>query len=196
MKIIYFLTPLLIFINCATVKQVINPLENPLTSWIFDKSCISVDIPPITLTSEKTIIEKQLLGENIEIAKDGWLLSTPNYVAPIREETLILEPEVQQDFEFIEIYKEIVESYLIRGYLGIDNKGNLKVVPEILRGFTELKHLRISRELATIMNQKKTNIYQYLEKKYPDIAFNFLENYYNLFKNYGWKYDDKKGWIK
>jgi hypothetical protein len=182
-------------ISCSTINEVVNPLQNPLTSWIFDKSCISVDIPPITLTSEKTAIEKQILGEKTEISPDGWLIISPNYVANFEPQSAI-EPELKKNLFTLSLYKDAVEYYIIREYIGIDEKGNLLVVPEKLRNFNDYKHIRVAKELIDIMNQNKNIIYQYYLQKDKKIAEDFINQYIKTFQSLGWNYDSKMGWYK
>jgi hypothetical protein len=182
-------------ISCSTINEVVNPLQNPLTSWIFDKSCISVDIPPITLTSEKTAIEKQILGEKTEISPDGWLIISPNYVANFEPQSTI-EPELKKNLFTLSLYKDAVEYYIIREYIGIDEKGNLLVVPEKLRNFNDYKHIRVAKELIDIMNQNKNIIYQYYLQKDKKIAEDFINQYIKTFQSLGWNYDSKMGWYK
>ena len=45
-------------------------------------SCISIDLPPITLTPERTAAERQLLGEEQELEKDGWLIASAQSSLP------------------------------------------------------------------------------------------------------------------
>jgi len=40
------------------------------------KALINVKIPPITITNAQTAAERQMIGENREIEKDGWLLAS------------------------------------------------------------------------------------------------------------------------
>ncbi len=184
-----------IFISCATVNEVINPLQNPLTSWIFDKSCISVDIPPITLTSEKTSIERQILGEKNELYPDGWLIVSPNYVS-VFQENAISEPTIKKNLEVLTLYRDTLEYYVLREYIGIDDKKNFVIVPDRFRKQTNLKDLQIARELVQIINYNKNKIYDYLLLKDKKIAEDFTFRYLKLYQELGWNYDIQMGWFK
>jgi hypothetical protein len=184
-----------IFISCATINEVVNPLQNPLTSWIFDKSCIAVDVPPITLTSEKTSIERQILGEKTELYPDGWLIVSPNYVS-VFQENAISEPTIKKNLEVLTLYRDTLEYYVFREYIGIDDKKNFVIVPDRFRKQTDLKDLQIARELVQIINYNKNRVYDYLVAKDKKIAEDFTFRYLKLYQEVGWNYDVKMGWYK
>ncbi|MCS7204881.1 MAG: hypothetical protein NZ853_04230 [Leptospiraceae bacterium] len=184
------------FSYCATVNEVVNPLQNPLTSWIFDKSCISVDVPPITLTSEKTAIEKQILGEKTELVPEGWIITSSNFVNPIREKQLTIYEEIREPLEKLELYKSMMEYYMLRDYIGIDGFGNFLLVPETYRKTTDFKHLELAQQGILIMNQNKEKVVLFLQKKDQQLAQSFLESYKKSFRHLGWNYDPKIGWYK
>ncbi|RME91678.1 MAG: DUF1318 domain-containing protein [Candidatus Hydrogenedentota bacterium] len=53
------------------------------------QNCCSIVIPPVTLTGNKTAIEKQIIGEKTELEKDVWMVSsakTTTTVANVTEE--------------------------------------------------------------------------------------------------------------
>ncbi|GIX42372.1 MAG: hypothetical protein KatS3mg129_2105 [Leptospiraceae bacterium] len=185
----------LMILSCSTVNEVVNPLQNPLTSWIFDKSCISVDVPPITLTSEKTAIEKQILGEKTELYPDGWLIISSNYVS-VYQEQISLEPEIKKHLETLSLYKDAVEYYMIRDYIGIDTQGNFLIVPDRYRTETNFRQLEIAIELVDIMNFNKNKVYYYLLKKDKKLAEDFSKRILKSFQDAGWNYDSKLGWYK
>ena len=45
-------------------------------AWLAAQNCCSIVIPPVTLTGNKTAIEKQIIGEQNEIEKDVWMVSS------------------------------------------------------------------------------------------------------------------------
>ncbi len=47
-----------------------------LILFIQCKALINVKVPPITITNAQTAAEKQMVGEDRELEKDGWLLSS------------------------------------------------------------------------------------------------------------------------
>lgn len=181
---------------CATLKQTINPLENPLLSWIFDKSCISVDIPPITLTTEKTVLEKQILGEKTELMPDGWIILMPNYVHPYSFETINQDKSIKTEIDTILLYKTTMDFLMFKNYVGINQNGDFLILPERFRNVTDKKYLEIAYQLTKIMNSSKNKVYEYLKTKEVALAQQFLEDYNNTFQFNGWRYDEKKGWYK
>ncbi len=182
--------------RCSTVSEVVNPMQNPLTSWIFDKSCLSVDLPPITLTSEKTALERQILGDKTELLPNGWLITSTDYVSPLKEKELTNNPEIKESLEVLIIYKDMIEYLMIYNYIGIDSEGNLLIVPQNLRNTTNLKHLEIALKLIDVINFNKNKIYQYLIKNDKNIADDFLNRFTKSYNNLGWNYEKKTGWYK
>ncbi len=190
----YYYIMILFILSCSTVNEVVNPLENPLTSWIFDKSCISVDIPSITLTAEKTSFEKQILGENTELFKEGWLIASMNYVNPQKE--LVIEPEIKKEIEIINAYHNTLEYLMINNYIGIDPESNLLIVPDKFRTTTIIKYKQIALDVIEIVNVNKNKVYQYFLKKDKTLAEEFLKQFYKNYSDLGWNYDQKLGWFK
>ncbi|MCB1146972.1 MAG: hypothetical protein KDK38_09230 [Leptospiraceae bacterium] len=43
--------------------------------WLYS-SCCSIVIPPVTLTGNKTAMEKQIIGEKAELEKDVWMIAS------------------------------------------------------------------------------------------------------------------------
>lgn len=195
-KIYNLIIIIILLTNCATIRQTVNPLENPLLSWLFDKSCISVDVPPITLTTEKTILEKQILGEKTELMPEGWIILSPNYVEPFNSLKFQYNENIRKEIENITLYKSTIEYYIIKNYVGINQNGDFLILPDKFRSITEKKHLEIAVNLINIMNQSKKKIYDFLKEKNMNLANEFLEEYNNKFQFLGWRYEEKKGWYK
>lgn len=192
-KVIFIM---IILLQCSTVSEVVNPIQNPLTSWIFDKSCLSVDLPPITLTSEKTALERQILGDKTELLPNGWLITSTDYVSPLKEKELTNNPEIKKSLEVLIIYKDMIEYFMIYNYIGIDKKGNLLMVPDNLRNTTNLKQQEIAIKLIDVINFNKNKIYQYLIKSDKNIADDFLDRFVKSYNNLGWNYEERTGWYK
>lgn len=193
MKVIWIMIGLM---GCSTVSEVVNPMQNPLTSWIFDKSCLSVDLPPITLTSEKTALERQILGDKTELLPNGWLITSTDYVSPLKEKDLTNNPQVRESLEVLIIYKDMIEYFMVYNYVGIDKKGNLLIVPQNLRNITNSKHLEIALKLINLINFHKNNIYQFLIQNDQSIAEDFLNRFIKTYSNLGWNYEERIGWYK
>lgn len=47
-----------------------------LIGSVFLHSCISIVVPPVTLTGNKTAMEKQIIGEKAELEKDVWMVAS------------------------------------------------------------------------------------------------------------------------
>ncbi len=195
-KVLFIFLFAIFHFYCATVKQTLNPLENPLLSWIFDKSCISVDIPPITLTTEKTILEKQIIGERTELIPEGWIILLPNYVPPYSFEQIREDRNIKTEIETIVLYKTTIDFLMFKNYIGMNQYGDFLVLPDHFRNITEKKYLEIAIQLTKVMNSSKDKVYEYLKTKEVILAQQFLDDYKNTFQFNGWRYDEKKGWYK
>ncbi len=138
--------------QCAVVQSVRDPVEKLLRRG----ACISVDIPPITLTPERTAAERQLIGTEGEIEEDGWLIASAqsaSATAEIREsgaapvtgtsEFRSQNRRYRIESEVIEFYYPLVLKYRRAELLGEGYDGRLRVVP------TSLSRARFSEESDT-----------------------------------------------
>lgn len=105
-------------------------------------SCCSIVIPPVTLTGNKTAIEKQIIGEKTEIEENVWLISS----ASISENSEILNSTAVADnqrakleneyaaraFIILRKYQPEVELLIKDNVLGESIGGNLVNMLEVL----------------------------------------------------------------
>ena len=115
----------------------------PFSSLLFS-SCCSIVIPPVTLTGEKTVIEKQILGEEREIEPDMWLLSSARTSTLEKIERELTEEERKKLFQedylrfqaiaILEVFEEKLALLKKDGVVGENQEGlitNLLEVEEV-----------------------------------------------------------------
>lgn len=160
-------TAVLLFINCAALRK----LTDPVTGLVKRGSCISIDLPPITLTPERTAAERQLVGENRELEPNGWLLASAQSASryggdsgrasqPLRDiQRLYRERAV------LEYYAEFRLELQGKGVLGETAEGQLSVVPSGFLGADAARitraDLRRAETVAREVNEARLWIYGY-----------------------------------
>lgn len=133
-----FVLLLLCFVQCSALESV----RDPALKFLRRGSCISVDIPPITLTPARTAAERQLIGEEGDIEQDGWLIassqSAPYYrqAAGGAEATGVAPEERRYQIEqgVLEFFRDPLLRYRSEGILGEAFDGRVLLVPESAGG--------------------------------------------------------------
>ena len=198
---------------CSLVQTVKDPLER----IVREGSCISVDIPPITLTPRRTAAERQLIGEESDIEKDGWLIassrssglytgsdgtdSSPLTVASETERRYYIEQGV------LEFYADPIETYRARGILGESHGGILKLVPAAVAGREDSARMRDevarAREMAAEVNRSRIWLYdfQLSRARQQGTATATTEDeirrqYYNRVRSGEWIEDERGRWVR
>ncbi len=101
----------------------------------FLNSCCSFVIPPVTLTGNKTAIEKQIIGEQNELEKDVWMISSAKTAGKVEDQSK--DPKATQDqklkteenrytneaFLIMDVYAEKLAKLKADKVVGEDNKG-------------------------------------------------------------------------
>lgn len=154
---------------CATVDRLKDPVQNNwFVEGLLNCSLISVDIPPITLTPERTAAERQLMGEEKELMPNGWLLSSSSYVPPAGDASRSLPSELRTEMRILALYDDIVVRYRYLEYLGEGRDGFLSFVPANLPGralpMTERMRLQ---DIVNDVNRSRGRLYEYFAKVHP-----------------------------
>lgn len=161
--------------GCATVDRLKDPVQN---SWfvegLLNCSLITVDIPPITLTPERTAAERQLMGEEKELMPNGWLLSSSSYVPPAGDAARLLPAEMRTEMRLLALYDDIILRYRYLEFLGEGRDGYLSFVPPALvgRGLPAMERLRL-QEIVNDVNRSRGRLFQYYAKAHPAQAAAF-----------------------
>jgi uncharacterized protein YdbL (DUF1318 family) len=120
--------------------------------------CLTVMVPPVSVTGTKTATEKQIIGEQTELEKDVWMISSAKTTSGID-----VKPETKQKTVKQEIQEENAQTY--KGFAIMDT-----FAPEL----TELKKDGVVGEnknglLSNLLNEEDVEITRELKDKYkPD----------------------------
>jgi hypothetical protein len=185
----------------------------------FLNSC-TVRLPAITFTQTGTAAEKQMIGSDKEIEKDGWILSsvktsalgseiwkreylTNDLYLPEREEEVLLH------LKRIAYFAPEVKVYKSKGFIGEALDGKLKINPllnttKYSRDFGDVKN-RVE-ELLGLTNDSRAFLFakkvQRIEKEYKDDQKIKVEKkkvqftYYNLVEEGEYFEISSNKWIK
>lgn len=124
--------------QCSALESV----RDPALKFLRRGSCISVDIPPITLTPARTAAERQLIGEEGDIEQDGWLIASSQSAPYYQQssgagETAGVAPEerrYQIEQGVLDFYRDPLLRYRSEGILGEAFDGRVMLVPESAGG--------------------------------------------------------------
>ena len=191
--------------NCA----IFQPLAEPAERIVRRGSCIAFELPPITLTSTQTAIERQLVGEEIQLEPNGWLLaSSKNTSSNLKFESntnlnkldkldKVLERRYQIEKGVLDYYEKNMLEYTNLNLIGESYEGYLIVVPISINKKQDLLERNLAIKVAKEINNSRSWIYNYLIKINDfNGAKNFIQSFYlNAKKRIGEKiYTKEKKW--
>lgn len=199
---LYILVFLLMGILLASCGSSSEKKDTPITGF---SSCIAVDLPPITLTPSRTSAEKQLIGDNIEIEKNGWLIASSRSVygrnqavAQSSAETTGGEElrQYYREMSVLDFYGDMVDQYKRDGLMGESSDGVLLFVPESIsprkgryRNPGEIKN---ATRVLNEVNRSRQSVFQYLQKRGEGSDFK-LKEIRNAEKG-DWIHEGSGGW--
>jgi len=195
--------------GCYVFRQVTEPIANILARY----HCISIDLPPITLTPERTAAERQLLGENREIEKHGWLIassqSSRRYERGAggrsRPELELLR-RLYREQSVLEFYDEYLREYRDRlGLLGEGYDGLVKLLPARYQrraGRASPRARENAIRIASEVNRSRKWIYDYYRKQearkknpdFPSVRKKHLNKYRENVPRGIWIQDEQGAW--
>lgn len=194
--------------NCAVVQSVRDPVEKLLRRG----ACISVDIPPITLTPERTAAERQLIGTEGEIEEDGWLIASAQSASATAEIHESGAAAVTSEFrsqnrrfrieaEVIEFYYPLVLKYRRAELLGESYDGRLRVVPTGLSRARFSEESDTAAEVAGEVNRARLWIADFLRRESQSSADraasqSYLTHWYKEARSLSgeWIYTERRKW--
>lgn len=186
---------------------------------LFLTSC-TVRLPAITFTQSGTAAEKQMIGTDKEIEKDGWILSsvktsalgseiwkreylTNDLYLPEKDEEVLLH------LKRMAYFAPEIKLYKTKGYIGEALDGKLKINPllkttKFARDFEDVKtrideFLKLTNESRSFLFAKKV---QKIEKEFKDDQKIKTEKkkvqftYYNLVEDGEYFEISSNKWIK
>ncbi|HNN58069.1 MAG TPA: hypothetical protein PKK45_04585 [Leptospiraceae bacterium] len=169
------------FASCAFLQK---NLKDPAVNLYRRGSCVSIDIPPITLTPARTAAERQLIGEDREIEKDGWLLASARSTTRAEESVVLQESRrIYREQAVLEFYEESLREYARAGVLGEDtDRAEVVIVPERIAPrtarFRSPEEMDLARRTADEINKSRSYIIQYYlkqEKEKPGSDVSLVE---------------------
>lgn len=151
-------------------------------------SCIDIVPPEIKLTGEKTILEKQIIGDYEELEKDAWVISTvQNNVQRSEGETFQTsgDPVMFKAMKIREYHSEKIRVYKNEGAIGEANTGYLKYLrtdkyekdpPEKKILFTVIAEENKVRRIIFIRSLILSGVEKPTEKQIADMGRAFYED--------------------
>ena len=157
------------FISSCSAFQ--SNIKDPLVNLFRRGSCVSIDIPPITLTPGRTDAERQLMGDDPAIERDGWLFAAP--LITNRGETteiLTLTRRVYREQAILEFNEQPLRQYTRSGLLGEDtDSGKVVFVPESYNvgriRFRSPEEMEAVRRMAEEINLSRSFLVDYFRKR-------------------------------
>ncbi len=99
-----------------------------LTGCKSSPSCCLIAPPAINLTGEKTVIERQIIGDYMELEKDAWTMSSVRTTTGNKNISgrLSGDPELFKYIKIREFHYDKIKDYKTEGAIGEANTGLIK----------------------------------------------------------------------
>jgi len=91
-------------------------------------SCINIVPPDVNLTGEKTVIERQIVGDYMELEKDAWTVSSVKTTVGRKNVSgkISGDPELFKYMKVREFHSDKIKEYKSEGTLGEGNTGYIQ----------------------------------------------------------------------
>lgn len=182
-------------LQCTIYQRLTDPQENPLADVVNRCAIVKVDVPPITLTPERTAAERQLIGEEKELLPDGWLISSSSYLPP--QPSAVLPENVRAEYRMLVLYDDILLRYRYLEFLGEGWDGEVFFVPERDTG-RRLKgeeRIRLQAIVAEV-NRARKKIYRYYLENNETRAEDFRRSFFLAAGRNEWVRDERGRIVK
>ncbi|TAL39596.1 MAG: DUF1318 domain-containing protein [Spirochaetes bacterium] len=172
-------------------------------------SCLEISPPDIHLTGEKTVIERQIVGEYRELEKDAWIVSSVRTSITKTKGTPMAtaggDEELFKALKIREFNEEKLRIFKDEGAVGETNAGVAAYIPtQKYEGNQGLKNALM--KVLEDENRARASIFERslaksgTEKPAPDqvaaFAKKFAEEQYALAKKNDWIQDKIGQWVK
>jgi hypothetical protein len=99
-----------------------------LTGCSSSPSCCVIAPPTINLTGEKTVIERQIVGDYMELEKDAWTVSSVKTTAGRKNTSggMSGDPELFKYMKVREFHYDKIKDYKSEGAIGEGNTGYIQ----------------------------------------------------------------------
>lgn len=198
-----------------------SPLPGQYLLFLFlFSNCLTLKPPAITFTQTQTAAEKQMLGGEKDIEKDGWIISsirTSSSGSEIWEKQVLDKDIHDQDMDdstFIALRKLSylsgeMREYKKKGFIGESLDGTVKINPIIKESKFQkefpalkpriedlLKNINESRQVVYNKRIQLMEKEKFKEQEIPKIKSNYLLKYYKSVED-GEFYESKQNsWTK
>lgn len=182
----------LFLMQCTIVQRLTDPKENPLADVANRCAIVKVDVPPITLTPERTAAERQLIGEEKELLPDGWLISSSSYLPPEPSTMTHLPEAIRAEYRMLVLYDDILLRYRYLEYLGEGRDGRVFFVPARNTG-RSLKAAEKQRlqSIVNEVNRAREEIYRYYLENNRQQAEEFRLSFFSAAGRNEWVRDER-----
>jgi hypothetical protein len=203
-----FHLPWLLLLAAVTGCTSVQRFADRLTGFYRRGSCISIDIPPITLTPSQTAGERQLIGREITIEENGWII--PGSAGDFREEAqgdaTQRARRLYQERGILDFFEQTLRELRTAGVLGEGFDGNVHYVPDSVYTksgkYRDPYEIQNARRVADEINRSRKWIHSYqLEmersKSKPDISTvdeNYRFRYYRSARPGEWILNENQRW--
>ena len=201
--------------NLSTFNKILN---FSIVIFLFI-GCLSLKPPPITFTQTQTAAERQMVGEDKDLEKDVWILSSIRTSASGSDvwDKEVLDREIPEkeldENTYIALrviaYKAAeIRDFKKKGFIGESLDGNLKLNPQVNEVRFYQDFLKIKQNIAEtieLINESRRILYnkriEKIDKQLKEAQINkkkeqYLLTYYSSVE-YGEYYESSKGkWSK
>lgn len=104
----------------------------PLCCLFLVLSACSIKAPEVSVTGEKTALEREVLGAYHEMQEDVWMVASARSAS--EKKAVPLSPEKRQVLDALQqqkFNKDDIDEYKKKGYIGENNQGFLELIPKI-----------------------------------------------------------------
>ena len=91
-------------------------------------SCINIVPPDVVLTGEKTVVERHLVGDYMELEKDAWTISSVKTAVAKKSVSgkIAGDPELLKHIKVREFHSDKIKEYKTEGAIGETSTGLIK----------------------------------------------------------------------
>ncbi|HOP64541.1 MAG TPA: DUF1318 domain-containing protein [Spirochaetota bacterium] len=117
-------------------------------------SCLTVVPPEINLTGEKTVIERQIVGDYMELEKDAWTVSSVRTTVARKkgDSNLSGDQEIIKAIKAREFHADRIRDYKTEGVIGETAEGYISYIP----GHSYEKSAELKKVLLTIIDEENS----------------------------------------
>ncbi|MDH5656804.1 MAG: DUF1318 domain-containing protein, partial [Spirochaetia bacterium] len=155
------------------------------------------------LPISQTALERQLIGDDVELEENGWLIaSAKSSKGHAQNQEISKAQAMYREIGILEYLEEDIQKYKKSGVIGESFNGELKILPPGIRASVDADEISKVSLIVQETNRARVNIYNYFLKskdKNKGRAWtdkNYKYKYFNLVKSGEWKQNKNGSWEK